>query len=96
MWIRKLLGELGRPQKEPTELKCDNQSAIAMCKNEGFHACTKHMDIRYHFIREAVENGTIIITYVPSTENIADIFTKALPRPLFEKFRTGLGLRTFA
>jgi hypothetical protein len=79
MWIRKLLGELGCPQTEPTELLCNNQSTIVMCTNEGFH-------IRNDFIRKAIEDRTITIMYVPFTENIADIFTKALPRPLFEKF----------
>ena len=53
---------------------------------------TKHIDVCYHFIHEALENKLLEIKYVPTDENIVDIFTKPLSRPLFEKFRKMLGL----
>ena len=71
----------------------DNQGAIALSKDNKFHARTKHIDIRYHYIREVVEAGKVQMVYVPTSDNIVDIFTKALARPLFEKFRDMLGLR---
>src|SRR5882762_7167445 len=59
IWLRTILGELNSPFEEPTTLNCDNQGAIALAKDNKFHARTKHIDIRYHFIREAVEDSTI-------------------------------------
>ena len=57
------------------------------------HGPIKHIDLRYHFIREAVEDGKIIVKYVPTDENVSDIFTKPLARPKFAKFVEMLGLR---
>jgi hypothetical protein len=92
MWLRAFLGELIAPFEEPTTLHCDNQGAIALSKDNKFHARTKHIDIRYHYIREAVENKDILMHYIPTEDNIADIFTKALSKPKFEKFVKLLGL----
>ena len=57
-----------------------------------FHVHTKHIDVCYHFICEAIENKSLDIQYVPTNENIVDIFTKALARLTFKKFREMLGL----
>jgi hypothetical protein len=92
IWLRAFLGELTIPFSEPTTLHCDNQGAIALSKDNKFHARTKHIDIRYHFIREAVENKKIHMHYVPTDDNVADIFTKPLAKPKFEKFVKMLGL----
>ena len=70
-----------------------NQGAIALVKDNKFHLRTKHIDLRFHFVREAVEDNKITITYIPTEENVADIFTKALTRPKFEAFIERLGLR---
>jgi hypothetical protein len=78
MWIRVILEELEANLAGTVLLKCDNQSVIALCKDNKYHARTKHFAIRYHFIREAVETHAISIQYVPSNENPADILTKAL------------------
>jgi hypothetical protein len=96
MWLRILLNELDAGPNGAVVLRCDNQSAIALCKDSKFHARTKHFDIRYHFIREAVENRSIAISYIPSDQNIADILTKALARPKFELLLKSLGLRALA
>jgi hypothetical protein len=63
-----------------------------LAKDNKFHARTKHIDLRYHFVREAVEDGKIKMVYIPTSENIFDIFTKALPKPKFTKFVGKLGL----
>jgi hypothetical protein len=60
----------------PLVMLCDNQSAIALAKNDTFHQRTKHIDVSHHFIREQIEWGHIIIRYVPTTEQDADILTK--------------------
>jgi len=92
IWLRTFLGELNNPFTTPITLHCDNQGAIALSKDNKFHARTKHIDIRYHFIREAVENKKLRIQYIPTENNVADIFTKPLAKPKFEKFVEMLGL----
>ena len=72
----------------------DNQGAIALAKDNKFHSRTKHIDLRYHFIREAVEARKIKMKYIPTSENVADIFTKPLARPKFVEFVGMLGLAT--
>jgi len=94
LWFREFLGEFSDVVKGPIDLNCDNQATIALSKDNKFHSRTKHISIRHHFIREAVENEHIAVHYVPSSENVADVFTKALPRPKFEYFVERLGLRT--
>jgi len=93
LWLRRLLGEIFRPLNHPILLNCDNQSAIALTRSNGqFHARTKHIDIRWHFIKFCVDNETIDISYC-STENMtADILTKALSAQKVKKFTTALGL----
>ena len=93
LWIRHILEEIHPESSLVVPLHCDNQSAIALAKDNKFHQRSKHISIRYHFIRNTVRNNEIAISYIPSTENIADIFTKALPRPQFEYLRDRLGLR---
>lgn len=70
------------------ELRCDNQSALAMVTRPGaMHARTKHIDVRHHFIRDAVKCGEARLQWVPSADQLADIFTKALDRHTFIKLR---------
>jgi hypothetical protein len=92
IWLRTFLGELTTPFSEPTILHCDNQGAIALSKDNKFHARTKHIDIHYHFIHEAVEDHKVFMHYIPTDENVVDIFTKPLAKPKFEKFVKMLGL----
>ena len=87
IWLRSLLADLNFIQEEPTIIHEDNQGAIAMSKNPKFHARTKHIDIKYQFIRDKVESGELLLKYCPSSDMIADMLTKALPRTLFQKFR---------
>jgi hypothetical protein len=71
----------------------DNQSAIAVSRNGIKGERTKHVDVKYHFITETVENGTVQLKWIPTTEQQADIFTKALGTPVFELLRRGLMTR---
>lgn len=70
----------------------DNLGALHLVKNPVYHNRTKHIDIRYHYIRDVFENGLIDLKYCNSSENIADIFTKNLPKPSHCKFVNKLGL----
>ena len=70
---------------------CDNKSAIDMAKNSIYHSRTRHISIKYHFIREAIGNGDILLKHCKSEEQVADIFTKALPKVKFHQLRELLG-----
>ncbi|KAG6425267.1 hypothetical protein SASPL_115694 [Salvia splendens] len=87
IWLRSLLSELGWPQKEPTTICVDNKSAIAQSKNPVFHNQSKHIDTRYHYIRECVANQEIQVEYVKSQDQVADIFTKHLKYEYFIKIK---------
>ena len=80
-WVEQVLGET-----IVVQLMCDNQSAIALAKNDTFHQRTKHIDVSHHFIREQIEFGNIKVHYVPTAEQDADILTKYVN--LSKKFQT--------
>ena len=87
VWLRQLLKDLGFPQRQATRIWEDNQGCIALARNPVHHKRSKHIDIRYHFIRERVQSSEIDPQYVPSRENLADIFTKPLASELFTYLR---------
>ncbi|GKB70317.1 uncharacterized mitochondrial protein-like protein [Tanacetum coccineum] len=90
VWITHLLRELHvLPSGRPT-LLCDNRSALFLSQNPISHKRAKHIDIDYHFVRELVLSGKLHTRYVSTHLQLADIFTKSLPRPLFEEFRSKL------
>jgi hypothetical protein len=94
IWLRQVLDELAHACNGPTPLYIDNTSAITMIGTPNqISNRTKHIKIQYHWIRGAVRDQTIATPHVPSTENVADIFTKILFRPDFERLRTLLGMR---
>ena len=92
IWIRMFLGEVLRPLSKPMLLYCNNQSAITVAKDDQFQACTKHIDIQYHFIPEAITWDIFEVRYCPTQYMVADIFTKVLPVKTFEQLRTLLGI----
>ena len=81
-----------QPLTEPTTLFGDNQSAIALTRESSYHARTKHIDIRYHFIHFTVEDGSIRFLYCPLNNMVADTLTKALPSIKAKHFAQELGL----
>jgi hypothetical protein len=93
MWLKTLIGEVMGDSVGPMTLFSDNQSAIALSKDHQYHARTKHIDIRFHFVRWVVEEGKINLKYCPTNDNVADILTKALPSPKVKHFGACLGLR---
>jgi transposase InsO family protein len=92
LWLRSLLGELGFPQTSPTTVFEDNQACIAITTNPITNSRTKHIDIKYHWLREKVLSRDVAFQYCPSRDMAADIFTKALPKPAFTSCRCRLGL----
>ncbi|GKC42473.1 hypothetical protein Tco_1060195 [Tanacetum coccineum] len=77
-------------------LYCDNKSVIALCCNNVQHSRAKHIDIRYHFIKEQVENGIVELYFVRTEYQLADIFTKPLPQERFNFLIDKLGMRTMS
>ena len=94
LWLRRLISEIYQPLTEPITLYSDSQSAIALTKDGSYHARTKHIDIRYHFIRFVVQDGSINLIYCPTDDMAADILTKALPNIKAKHFAQALGLRS--
>lgn len=79
----------------PTKLWCDNISAIAVAKNPTHHGRTKHIDVRFHFIRGLVSDGVIALDHCRTEDQLADILTKPLPTDKHVRFRRLLGMREF-
>jgi len=94
-WVKTLLAELGYSNgksNEPTELYSDNQGAIALAKNPVSHSRVKHIDLRHHLVREAIQDRIIWVQYIPTTEMTADSLTKALGREKHEKCTIRMGM----
>jgi len=92
LWLRSLIHQVFGKTLPPTTLFSDNQSAIALAKEHQYHARTKHIDVRFHFIRWIIEEGKIRLVYCPTEDMVADVFTKALPSPKVKHFAIALGL----
>nr|GEY73593.1 retrovirus-related Pol polyprotein from transposon TNT 1-94 [Tanacetum cinerariifolium] len=94
LWMRSQLSDYGLVfNKIP--MYCDNKSAIALCYNNVQHSRSKHIDIRYHFIKEHVEQGVIELYFVNIEYQQANLFTKALGRDRIEFLTNKLGMRNF-
>jgi len=94
IWLRQLLEQLGFKQTKPTSLLGDNQGAIALAKNPGNHPRTKHIALRYHFIRFTISNGHILLNYIPTSDMAADGLTKGLTGDKHLTFLHMLGLKS--
>jgi hypothetical protein len=92
IWLRKLLTGLFDLEMEATTILCDNQSYIKMTENPVFHDRSKHIEIRYHYIRDMVQRGALKLLYVSMDEQVADVLTKPLSRVKFEHFRDKIGI----
>jgi histone deacetylase 1/2 len=92
MWVRSLLRELGVTQRQAPILWCDNLGATYLTANPVFHARTKHIEIDFHFVREQVADGALVVRFISSNDQLADIFTKPATRQMLDRFRTNLNL----
>ncbi|KAJ1261687.1 hypothetical protein BS78_09G049600 [Paspalum vaginatum] len=92
IWLARRLGDLRNVPPEAADLKVDNQSALALIKNPVFHDRSKHIQTRFHFIREAAENGDVKPDYIGTEGQLADILTKALPQEKFQELRGKIGV----
>jgi hypothetical protein len=92
VWISKFLDEVALRQELPTNILTNNQGAIANTVNYKNHRRTKHIRVKYHFVKERVEAGEVSFTYVPSAANLADILTKPLSREAILRACKGIGL----
>nr|GEV79998.1 zinc finger, CCHC-type [Tanacetum cinerariifolium] len=93
LWLRNMVSFLTGEGAQRVQLLVDNQSAIALMKNTVFHGQSKHIDTKYHFIRECVERDQIYVEHVSGDLQKADILTKALPRVKFTKMRRLIGTK---
>ncbi|TYK18672.1 Retrovirus-related Pol polyprotein from transposon TNT 1-94 [Cucumis melo var. makuwa] len=92
VWLRNLLKTVGILQEDPTVIHIDNKSTIALAKNPVFHDRSKHIDTRFHFIRDCISRKEVQVEYVKTEDQIADIFTKPLKVNVFNNLRTLLGV----
>jgi hypothetical protein len=92
MWIQTLMKEIGLKYPSMARLWCDNIGAKYLSANPVFHARTKHIEVDYHFVRERVASNLLQIDYIPTGDQVADGFTKALTVKQLEKFKTNLNL----
>ena len=91
-WLTFLLHDIGIPIHEPPQLLCDNLTALHITINPIFHARSKHIELDYHFVHEKVANGILVTCFIPSSLQIANLFTKGLPKNSFQVFRSKLGV----
>ncbi|KAL5748152.1 hypothetical protein ACOSQ2_025449 [Xanthoceras sorbifolium] len=92
LWLRWMLQEMKCFQEKETMLYCDNNSAIALSKNPVFHGRSKHIRIKYHYIRDLIKNGEIMVKHCKTQHQLADIFMKALKAEIFFNMKEKLGV----
>jgi hypothetical protein len=92
LWLRNLLSELGYKVTTSSRLRMDNQSALAVAKNPDHHGRVKHLDLRFYWLRDEVERGSISVEYLQTNDMPADLFTKALTRDKVQHFCYMIGI----
>ena len=92
MWLSRLIAELVGGETQKFSLLIDNQSAIELAKNPVFHDRSKHIDTRYHYIRDCIEKNIVDVNHAGTDEQVADILMKPLGRIKFVEFRLKLGV----
>ena len=92
LWLRKFMVDLFGQELRPTIIHCDKQSCIKLSENPVFHDKSKHIKIRYHFIRDYVQRGVVELQYISTDKQVADILTKYLGRGKHIHFRDKMGV----
>ncbi|OWZ18480.1 RxLR effector protein [Phytophthora megakarya] len=94
VWVKVFLCKLGEMgSDEAVQIYEHNQGSIALAKNPEFHKRTKHIDIHYHFVREKVEDGQVMLEYISTLDMLADLMTKPIPATQFGVLRSKLGIK---
>jgi hypothetical protein len=86
VWLQKLLARLFGQMLDPTLIDCDNQSCVKLSENPVSHARSKHVETKYHYIRDMVQRKPILVQYLPTDEQIANVLTKPLAKSKFVYF----------
>ncbi|KAF2299486.1 hypothetical protein GH714_032145 [Hevea brasiliensis] len=94
IWLRKMPVDLKCYELHATKILCDSKSAVAMVKNPVFHGKTKHIKIKYHFLREVEREGEVQLIHCSSEDQVADILIKGLQKSIFEDLREKLGVQS--
>lgn len=96
IWIRNFMNDLKLPEIaiQTVPLFIDNNCALKLTRNPEFHARSKYIDVKWHYIREKVETGEITTARVATKDNLADILTKVLARPTHEDLRLRMGVKS--
>ena len=94
LWLHSFLQELHSTPNDPLIINCDNQGTIALAKDNKFHMHIKHIDMHYYFIHKAVDDGKIAVQYIPTGDNVSNIFTKLLTKVKFQELTELLGPHT--
>ncbi|KAE8211922.1 hypothetical protein CF319_g9305, partial [Tilletia indica] len=93
VWLVRAMSDYGIPESQPVLIRGDNQGALALAQNPGYHRRTKHIELRYHYIRSLKSKGTVDLEYVDTHNQTADILTKPVPAPVLYKHRNAIGIR---
>ena len=93
IWMRRILKMIGYSQESSTTVRCDNSSAIKLSKNPVMHGRSKHIDVRYHFLRDLTKDGVVELVHCGTQDQVADIMTKPLKLDAFLKLTKLLGVR---
>ncbi|KAL9437525.1 hypothetical protein AB3S75_023399 [Citrus x aurantiifolia] len=91
-WLKALFADLGHLQHDPMIVYCDNQSALYIAENPVYHERTKHIELDCHFVRERVQSNLLLPLHIPTSMQVADVFTKPLGHALFHYHIRKLGV----
>ena len=92
IWHRSLLNKVGIPSPTTSTIFSDNQAAVSIAHHPEHHARTKHINIAHHFLRDLVQNRTLDLVYINTEYNLADIFTKSLPKAVHQDLTYEIGI----
>ena len=92
LWLKLLLEELGLELHIPLQIHCDNKASIAITHNPVHHDRIKHVEVDRHLIKEKIDEGIIDVTYIPTHQQTANILTKPLHKPLYDRMVDKLGM----